>query len=142
MTTTAPYCIGERSDELRRRRIRRRAATAQFYHVSDESGALLVDMARGKGRIVVLSDPFIVANRGISRADNLQLAANIITGAAAAAPDRLHEYHQGLGATRNQSPPTSSGTPVLAMCAQLFCSPPPSSDARAALRATRSLRRA
>lgn len=92
--------------------------SAPVYHVSDERGALLVDFARGRGRIVVLSDPFIVANRGISRADNLQLAANIITsGGGLIAFD---EYHQGRGATRNQLAAYFAGTPILAMCAQLF----------------------
>jgi hypothetical protein len=92
---------------------------APVFHVTDEHGALLVDFARGRGRIIVLSDPFIVANRGISRADNLQLAVNIIKGAG----DGLiafDEYHQGRGATRNQIAAYFAGTPILAMCAQLF----------------------
>ncbi|HEV7905707.1 MAG TPA: DUF4350 domain-containing protein, partial [Pyrinomonadaceae bacterium] len=93
-------------------------ATAPVYHVSDEGGALLVDFARGRGRIVVLSDPFIVANRGITRADNLQLAANIITQAGGLIA--FDEYHQGRGATHNQLAAYFAGTPVLAMCAQLF----------------------
>jgi hypothetical protein len=93
-------------------------ADAPVYHVSDEGGALLVDFARGRGRIVVLSDPFIVANRGISRADNLQLAANIITQAGGLIA--FDEYHQGRGATRNEFAAYFAGTPVLAMGAQLF----------------------
>lgn len=93
-------------------------ATAPVYHVSDESGALLVDFARGRGRIVVLSDPFIVANRGITRADNLQLAANIITQAGGLIA--FDEYHQGRGATHNQFAAYFAGTPVLAIVAQLF----------------------
>src|SRR5207237_1237210 len=48
--------------------------------VQADGGGLLVDYPHGKGRIVLLSDPFIVANNGISRADNLQLAINLITG--------------------------------------------------------------
>jgi hypothetical protein len=94
-------------------------AIAPVAHVSDERGALLVDMARGAGRIVVLSDPFIVSNGGINRADNLQLAANIITGAGGGLI-AFDEYHQGRGAARNQFAAYFEGTPVLAMCAQLF----------------------
>jgi hypothetical protein len=94
------------------------AWNAPVFHVSDERGALLLDFARGRGRIVVLSDPFIVANRGINRADNLQLAANIIT--AAGGLIAFDEYHQGRGTTRNQLAAYFAGTPVLAMCAQLF----------------------
>jgi hypothetical protein len=93
--------------------------SAPVFHVSDERGALLLDFAHGKGRIVVLSDPYIVANQGINRADNLQLAANIIKGSG----DGLvafDEYHQGRGATRNELAAYFAGTPVLAMGAQLF----------------------
>jgi hypothetical protein len=94
---------------------------APVFHISDERGALLVDFARGRGRVIVLSDPFIVANGGINRADNLQLAANIITGSGAG--DGLiafDEFHQGRGTTRNQFAAYFAGTPILAMCAQLF----------------------
>jgi hypothetical protein len=94
-------------------------ASAPVFHVSDERGALLVDFARGRGRIVVLSDPFIVANRGIGRADNLQLAVNVIKGSGGGLI-AFDEYHQGRGATRNQFAAYFAGTPVLAMCAQLF----------------------
>jgi len=95
--------------------------SAPVFHVSDERGALLVDYARGRGRIIVLSDPFIVANRGIGRADNLQLAVNIITtGAGDDGLIAFDEFHQGRGATRNQFVAYFAGTPVLAMCAQLF----------------------
>lgn len=92
---------------------------APVFHVGDERGALLADFARGRGRIVVLSDPFIVANRGINRADNLQLAANVITGAGSGLI-AFDEFHQGRGATRNQFAAYFEGTPILAMCAQLF----------------------
>jgi hypothetical protein len=94
--------------------------SAPIFHVSDERGALLVDFVRGRGRVVVLSDPFIVANGGISRADNLQLALNIITGAGGDGLIAFDEFHQGHGTTRNQFAAYFAGTPVLAMCAQLF----------------------
>ncbi len=94
--------------------------SAPVIHVSDERGALLLDFARGRGRIVVLSDPFIVANRGIGRADNLQLAFNVIAGAGGDGLIAFDEFHQGRGTTRNQFAAYFAGTPILAMCAQLF----------------------
>ena len=97
---------------------------APVYHVSDERGALLLDFAHGRGRIVVLSDPFIVANRGINRADNLQLAVNVVTGTEGGSGSgglvAFDEFHQGRGTTRNEFAAYFAGTPVLAMCAQLF----------------------
>ncbi|HEX8633783.1 MAG TPA: DUF4350 domain-containing protein [Pyrinomonadaceae bacterium] len=93
---------------------------APVFHLSDERGALLADFARGRGRIVVLSDPFIVANRGIGRGDNLQLAANVVLGAGGKGLIAFDEFHQGRGTTRNQFAAYFAGTPVLAMCAQLF----------------------
>ncbi len=95
-------------------------SSAPVVHLSDERGALLVDFVRGQGRIVVLSDPFIVANRGINRADNLQLAANIVTGAGGDGLIAFDEFHQGRGTTHNQFVAYFAGTPILAMCAQLF----------------------
>jgi hypothetical protein len=95
-------------------------SSAPVIHVSDEGGALLLDFVRGRGRIVVLSDPFIVANRGINRADNLQLAANIVTGAGGDNLIAFDEFHQGRGTTHNEFAAYFAGTPVLAMCAQLF----------------------
>jgi hypothetical protein len=93
---------------------------APVFHVNDERGALLLDFARGRGRIVVLSDPFIVANRGINRADNLLLALNVVAGAGDDGLIAFDEFHQGRGTTRNELAAYFAGTPVLAMCAQLF----------------------
>jgi hypothetical protein len=94
--------------------------SAPVVHLSDGRGALLLDFARGRGRIVVLSDPFIVVNRGINRADNLQLAANIIVGAGRDGLIAFDEFHQERGTARNQFAAYFEGTPVLAICAQLF----------------------
>ncbi|HEY0080828.1 MAG TPA: DUF4350 domain-containing protein [Pyrinomonadaceae bacterium] len=92
---------------------------APVEHVADGregSGALLVDFKYSRGRIVVLSDPYIVSNRGLSRADNLQLALNVVgAGVGFIAFD---EYHQGRGASENMTLAYFRGTPVLAMLAQ------------------------
>jgi hypothetical protein len=90
---------------------------APVVHVADENGALLVDYTYGRGRVVVLSDPYVVANRGIRANDNLQLALNAVTtrdGLIA-----FDEYHQGRGATGNAFAAYFSGTPVLAIAAQI-----------------------
>jgi ribosomal protein L12E/L44/L45/RPP1/RPP2 len=95
----------------------RAAPDAPVLNFADERGALLADFARGRGRIIVLSDPFIVANNGITRADNLQLAVNVLTsGGGLIAFD---EYHQGRGETHNQLITYFAGTPVIAMFAQV-----------------------
>ncbi|MDQ3133992.1 MAG: DUF4350 domain-containing protein [Acidobacteriota bacterium] len=93
-------------------------ALAPVLHFADQRGGLVADYRHGAGRIVVLSDPFVVANNGLSRADNLQLALNLLGGN----PDALiafDEYHQGRGATHNQLAAYFAGTPVLAACGQL-----------------------
>lgn len=89
---------------------------APVVHLADERGALLVDYAYGQGRIILLSDPFIIANNGISRADNAILALNL-----AGSPDALiafDEYHQGLLAPQNEVVAYFRGTPALAIFAQ------------------------
>jgi len=80
-------------------------------------GALLVDYAVGRGRVVVLSDPYVVANAGINRADNLILAVNVVAGAGGLVA--FDEYHQGYGTTRNEMFAYFAGTPILWMFAQL-----------------------
>jgi hypothetical protein len=84
----------------------------------NERGALLIDYAHGKGRIVLLSDPYIVANNGISRADNLQLAINVIMGNGGLVA--FDEFHQGHAYTQNALIQYFEGTPVLAICGQLL----------------------
>ncbi|MGQ0760671.1 MAG: DUF4350 domain-containing protein [Acidobacteriota bacterium] len=90
---------------------------APVVHFREKRGALLVDYPYGKGRIVFLSDPYIVANNGISRADNLLLALNAVAGGGGMIA--FDEFHHGRPATHNELFQYFSGTPVLAICAQL-----------------------
>lgn len=99
---------GEKGDER---------SNAPVVHVAEKRGALLVDYPYGSGRIVLLSDPYIVANNGINRADNLLLALNAVTGGGGMIA--FDEFHQGRPATHNELFQYFSGTPVLAICAQL-----------------------
>src|SRR5689334_13732098 len=55
-----------------------KTSEAPVVHLRHERGALLVDYPYGAGRVVLLSDPYIVANNGIGRADNLLLALNVV----------------------------------------------------------------
>jgi Domain of unknown function (DUF4350) len=91
---------------------------APIANFMDERGSLLVEYPHGKGRIVLLSDPYIVANNGINRADNLQLAINVVAGSGGVVA--FDEFHQGRGSTQNALIQYFEGTPVLAICAQLM----------------------
>ena len=89
-----------------------------IVHIADTSGALLLDYAYGQGRIVVLSDPYLVSNGGLRLNDNLQLAINTLVyrdGLVA-----FDEYHQGRGVSRNALATYFAGTPVLALAAQVI----------------------
>jgi Domain of unknown function (DUF4350) len=90
---------------------------APTVHIADRSGALLVDYSYGLGRIVVLSDPYIVTNGGIRLNDNLQLAINTLAGREGLIA--FDEYHQGKGVTQNAFAHYFAGTPVLAFAAQV-----------------------
>ncbi|MGZ9271903.1 MAG: DUF4350 domain-containing protein, partial [Candidatus Binatia bacterium] len=94
-----------------------KVSPAPVVNFSRERGALLVEYPHGSGRIMLLSDPFIVANNGINRADNLQLAINLVTGGGGMVA--FDEFHQGRGATHNALIQYFEGTPVLAICGQL-----------------------
>lgn len=91
--------------------------SAPVVHLADNEGALLLDYAYGAGRIIILSDPFMVANNGLNRADNLRLGLDLVGGR-----DRLiafDEYHHGHGMTRTSLLTYFSGTPIPAIVAQL-----------------------
>ena len=90
---------------------------APVVHIADDKGALLIDYTYGAGRVVLLSDPYIVSNSGIKLNDNLQLALNVLT-----ARDGLiafDEYHQGKGAIQNSFAGYFAGTPVLLIAGQV-----------------------
>jgi hypothetical protein len=74
---------------------------------------MLVDYAYGHGRVVVMSDPYVVSNAGLNRADNLFLAINLATGGRARGRILFDEFHQGYGEGRNEVLAYFRGTPVL-----------------------------
>jgi Domain of unknown function (DUF4350) len=90
---------------------------APVIHLGDSPKALLVDYPIGDGRIVILSDPYIFSNGGLSLRDNLQLAKNLLTTTEGLIA--FDEYHQGKGTTRNAVIAYFSGTPILPILGQL-----------------------
>ncbi|HKG14482.1 MAG TPA: DUF4350 domain-containing protein [Pyrinomonadaceae bacterium] len=94
-------------------------STAPVSHLDDGRagyGSMLVDYAYGRGRVAVLSDPYVVSNAGINRADNLFLAVNLVTGGRRRV--LFDEFHQGYGGGRNETLAYFRGTPVVWLFAQ------------------------
>ena len=87
------------------------ARTAPVAQIANDSKTLLADFPFGAGRIVYLSDPFIVSNGGIKLVDNAQLAINLVASGGIVAFD---EYHQGFGAGQNRPLDYFAGTPLAA----------------------------
>jgi hypothetical protein len=94
-------------------------------HFGDDNGPILADAAIGSGRVVMLTDPFVVSNNGITKADNFVLAVNLL----AARPEGLiafDEYHHGHGSQAQLGSASSGflsyfkGTPVPWMMAQVM----------------------
>ena len=104
------------SDQSQRVKVDSRAVT---YHIGDDQAALLADAEVGKGRVVVLSDPHVVANNGIGEADNVMLAMNLINERPAG-KIAFDEFHHGYGASTTGGGLMSyfRGTPVPWMMAQ------------------------
>src|SRR6266850_2376610 len=90
---------------------------APVVHLASSGKVLLIDYPHGQGRIVVLSDPFIVANDGIGLKDNLQLAINLLSSSEGVIA--FDEFHQGRGVMRNAFVSYFEGTPVLAIFGQI-----------------------
>ena len=93
------------------------SSPAPVVHLNDARGAVLVDYPHGAGRIILLSDPYLVANGGIQLEDNLQLAINTVAGSDGLIA--FDEYHQGRATTHNALVAYFAGTPILAICGQL-----------------------
>jgi hypothetical protein len=91
---------------------------APVVHLSHPKGGVLVDFPHGAGRIILLSDPYVVSNGGIALEDNLQLALNTV--AAGEGLIAFDEFHQGHAATHNALAAYFAGTPILAICGQLL----------------------
>ncbi len=87
-------------------------------HIGDDDSSVLADIRVGEGRVVLLTEPHVVANNGISKADNVIAALNLFSGR----PSGLiafDEYHQGYGRSEQGSMLAYfSGTPIPWMLAQ------------------------
>lgn len=95
---------------------------APVVHLATTQAPLLVDYSHGLGRIVLLSDSYMVANGGIVLKDNLQLAINLLGGTPHSNSEGLiafDEFHQGRMTTSNAFVSYFAGTPVLAIVGQI-----------------------
>ena len=70
-----------------------RSATLQ---IGDNQGAIVASANAGRGRVILISDPFIVANNGIGEEDNLPFALNILEGRPPGSV-AFDEFHHGYG---------------------------------------------
>ena len=82
----------------------------------DRNQNILVDAPYGEGRIVILTDPYVVANAGIRIADNARLAVNLVSSREGLVA--FDEYHQGYGADNARFLQFFAGTPVIALFLQ------------------------
>lgn len=94
---------------------------APVVHMGDDAGAVLVDFDYGAGRIVILSDPYVVANNGIARGANLQLVMNLLTELRGEGGRILiDETHHGYRESHNQWITYYRGTPAKWFVGQLL----------------------
>ena len=90
-------------------------------HLGDSKGAVLADFKYGKGRVIFLSDPFVIANNGIARGANLNLALNLMDALGGEKQKIFFdEYHHGYRSQGNALMNYFRGTPVPWLFAQLL----------------------
>lgn len=92
------------------------STNAPMVHFASGERNLVVSANYGGGQIVVLSDPYIVSNGGISLVDNAQLAVNLV--AVNEGVIAFDEFHQGYGSDNNRFLQFFAGTPVIAIFLQ------------------------
>jgi hypothetical protein len=90
---------------------------APVVHFGNTKKNILVDFPYGEGRIVYLTDPYILSNGGVKLVDNAQLGMNIFSTDGLVAFD---EYHQGYGSGQNRMLSYFSDTPLVPIFLQLF----------------------
>jgi hypothetical protein len=87
---------------------------APIIHFEDETGALLVDFQYGKGRVVFLTDPFVVSNEGLGEGDNLRLTRQLVEELTSPSlPILFDESPHGYRVERNPILAYFRGTPLL-----------------------------
>ena len=89
---------------------------APLIHFATADKNLVVEAPFGNGKIVFVTDPYIVSNAGIAIADNAQLGVNLV--ATAGGIIAFDEYHQGYGIDNNRFIQFFAGTPVVAIFIQ------------------------
>jgi uncharacterized protein DUF4350 len=89
-------------------------------HFADNESAVVADATLGSGRMIFITDPFIVANNGIDKADNAQLALNLVADRPRGRIS-FDEYHHGYSSAGTEQGLMSyfRGTPVPWMLAQI-----------------------
>lgn len=108
--------IAEGKDERRPSTVESPTDGAPLIHFATADKNLVVEAPFGSGKIVFVTDPYIVSNAGIAIADNAQLGVNLVaTDGGIVAFD---EYHQGYGVDNNRFVQFFSGTPVVAIFLQ------------------------
>jgi hypothetical protein len=115
-----PHLSGDDADSLKEDPVDAGTDGSSFdapvVHVGAAGRNLLVEAPFAAGRIIILSDPFIVSNAGINLVDNSWLAVNLVTSRDGLIA--FDEYHHGHGATNNRFFQYFEDTPVLAIFAQ------------------------
>jgi hypothetical protein len=114
-----PMKLGDKNAAVNKEapKIKTAAQNAPVVHLAGKDKILLVDFPYGSGKIVFLTDPYLVSNAGISLVDNAQMAINAV--AAPGGSIAFDEFHQGYGANRNRMLNYFAGTPVAAILVQI-----------------------
>ena len=91
---------------------------APVAHLANDKRTLLVDFPFDAGQVVLLTDPYVVANGGILLVDNIQIAANIVGSRPGVIA--FDEFHQGYGNDKNLFLAYFSDTPMATIFIQLL----------------------
>jgi hypothetical protein len=82
-------------------------------YVSKDGRNYVVDAPYGSGRVILVADPYIVSNAGVSLADNAVLANDLV--ATENGVIAFDEFHQGYSNDSNRFLAFFAGTPVVAI---------------------------
>lgn len=111
----------ETDEKAEEKEERPHSLTAPVIHLGDQTGAVLADFNYGAGRVVFFSDPFAIANNGLGRGGNQQLALNLLDALKQPGqPIYFDEYHHGYRSEENALLRYFNGTPLWWVLGQLL----------------------
>jgi len=91
----------------------------KLEHFQDDKGQVVISLAEGEGKVILISDSYIINNEGVGKADNVYLLSNMIANESVSGTVYFDEFDHGFSSQRGLFD-YFKGTPLVWICLQFF----------------------